>query len=79
MLEEYGTTYNHTVVLRPWQEICLSVNEAGLGGDTFWQMGTYFTDGTPSANFTTNYEIVYGSGGWRVLITEHVAAIRDSP
>ncbi len=41
-LQEYGTTYDHAVSkLEPWQETCLSVKDAGLGGDMFWEMGTY--------------------------------------
>lgn len=74
ILEEYGSTYDHVTIESPWQASALSVRNAGVAGDMFWQLGTVLSTGTTSDDGNTIY---YNSTDWATLVTAHVAAINS--
>lgn len=70
ILEEYGSTTNHTGVEAPWQATALSTE--GIAGDMFWQFGTILSSGESADDGNTIY---YNTTEWTILVTDHVAAI----
>jgi mannan endo-1,4-beta-mannosidase len=65
-----GAPGEHCSHQRPWQKT--SVATSGMGGDTFWQLGTTLSSGqTHDDTFT----IYVGTSDWQCLVTDHVQAI----
>lgn len=67
------SSQGHCAIERPWQE--LAVQTEGIAGDAFWQAGTVLSTGKTHDDTFTLY---HGTDEWTCLVTDHVAAIRNS-
>jgi mannan endo-1,4-beta-mannosidase len=76
LFEEYGVpeAEGHCAVEGEWQKTSLSLKDAGMAGDLFWQLGDTVKS-TGQLTHNDGNTIYYGSADWKCLVDDHVKAI----
>jgi mannan endo-1,4-beta-mannosidase len=76
LFEEYGVpeAEGHCAVDGEWQKTSLSLKDAGMAGDLFWQLGDTVKS-TGQLTHNDGNTIYYGSADWKCLVDDHVKAI----
>ncbi|OAL50136.1 glycoside hydrolase [Pyrenochaeta sp. DS3sAY3a] len=76
LFEEYGVTQaaQHCSVESEWQKTSLGLKDAGMAGDTFWQLGDTIKS-TGQQTHNDGHTIYYGSSDWKCLVDDHIKRI----